>query len=82
MRDIAGEQDIPILEYPTLARSVYFTTQVNQMVREELYIAIAALVAFVLSLKRGERPNRPVVRVPDELSFDAEGRLSGAENRL
>ena len=82
MRDIAGEEDIPILEYPTLARSVYFTTQVNQMVREELYIAIAALVAFVLSLKRGERPNRPVVRVPDELSFDAEGRLSGAENRL
>lgn len=74
MRDIAGEEGLPILEYPALARSVYFTTQVNQMVREELYIAIAALVAFVLSLKRGERPTWPNVEVPEDLRFDGDGR--------
>ena len=74
MRDIAGEEGLPILEYPALARSVYFTTQVNQMVREELYVAIAALVAFVLSLKRGERPTRPNVEVPEDLRFDGDGR--------
>ncbi|MEL6738197.1 MAG: flagellar type III secretion system protein FlhB [Pseudomonadota bacterium] len=74
MRDIAGEEDIPILEYPALARSVYFTTQVNQMVREELYVAIAALVAFVMSLKRGERPRKPSLEVPDDLRFDGDGR--------
>ncbi len=74
MRDIAGEDGMPILEYPALARSVYFTTQVNQMVREELYVAIAALVAFVLSLKRGERPQRPRVEVPEDLRFDGDGR--------
>ena len=74
MRDIAGEEDLPILEYPALARSVYFTTQANQMVREELYVAIAALVAFVLSLKRGERPPRPNVDVPQDLRFDGDGR--------
>ena len=73
MRDIAGEEDIPILEYPALARSVYFTTRVNQMVREELYVAIAALVAFVLSLKRGERPRTPSVEVPEDLRFDGAG---------
>lgn len=73
MRDIAGEEGLPVLEYPTLARSVYFTTQANQMVREELYVAIAALVAFVLSLKRGERPHRPKIEVPDDLRFDADG---------
>ncbi|MEM6493195.1 MAG: EscU/YscU/HrcU family type III secretion system export apparatus switch protein [Pseudomonadota bacterium] len=73
MRDIAGEEDLPILEYPALARSVYFTTQVNQMVREELYVAIAALVAFVLSLKRGERPQTPIVEVPEDLRFDGDG---------
>ncbi|MEL6486070.1 MAG: flagellar type III secretion system protein FlhB [Pseudomonadota bacterium] len=74
MRDIAGEEDIPILEYPALARSVYFTTKVNQMVREELYVAIAALVAFVLSLKRGERPHTPSIDVPEDLRFDGDGR--------
>jgi len=74
MRDIAGEDGLPILEYPALARSVYFTTQANQMVREELYVAIAALVAFVLSLKRGERPQRPKFEVPQGLRFDGDGR--------
>ncbi len=74
MRDIAGEEGVPILEYPALARSVYFTTQVGQMVREELYVAIASLVAFVLSLKRGERPRRPDVDVPKDLRFDTDGR--------
>ncbi|MDJ0979128.1 MAG: flagellar type III secretion system protein FlhB [Erythrobacter sp.] len=81
MRDIAGEEGLPILEYPALARSVYFTTQPNQMVREELYVAIAALVAFVLSLKRGERPSRPRVEVPEDLRFDGEGRPDIAASR-
>jgi len=73
MRDIAGEEGLPILEYPALARAVYFTTRNNQMVREELYIAIASLVAFVMSLKRGESPIRPQVDVPEELRFNADG---------
>ena len=74
MRDIAGEEGLPILQYPALARAVYFTTRKNQMVREELYVAIAALVAFVLSLKRGEHPERPTVEVPEDLRFDGDGR--------
>lgn len=75
MREIAGEDGLPVLEYPQLARAVYFTTQPNQMVREELYVAIAALVAFVMALKRGQRPQRPVVDVPPELCFDGDGKL-------
>lgn len=78
MRDLAGEAGLPVLEYPALARAVYFTTRVNQMVREELYVAIAALVAFVMALKRGERPVRPEIEVPDALRFDADGRLQAA----
>ena len=75
MREIAGENGLPVLEYPQLARAVYFTTRPNQMVREELYVAIAALVAFVLALKRGARPRRPEVEVPPELCFDGDGKL-------
>jgi flagellar biosynthetic protein FlhB len=74
MREIAAEEGLPVLEYPTLARAVYFTTRPNQMVREELYVALASLVAFVMALKRGQRPRRPVVEVPEALRFDGDGR--------
>ncbi|NQZ47637.1 MAG: EscU/YscU/HrcU family type III secretion system export apparatus switch protein [Erythrobacter sp.] len=74
MREISGELDLPVLHYPQLARALYFTTRANQMVREELYVALASLVAFVLSLKRGERPQKPHIEVPGALRFDADGR--------
>ena len=78
MRDLAGEAGLPVLEYPTLARAVYFTTKAGQMVREELYVAIASLVAFVMSLKRGERPVEPHIDVPEGLRFDADGKPENA----
>lgn len=78
MRELAAERKLPVLEYPQLARSVYFTTRENQVIREELYVAVAALVAFVFSLRRGEHPPRPQVEVPLALRFDAQGRLSRA----
>ena len=75
MRELAAELSLPCLEYPALARSVYFTTRERQVIREELYGAIAGVLAFVFSLKRGEHPARPAIEVPIALRFDAEGRL-------
>jgi flagellar biosynthetic protein FlhB len=75
MRELAAEFALPVLEYPALTRSVYFTTRENQVIREELYAAVAGVLAFVLSLKRGETPMRPQVDVPVALRFNAEGRL-------
>ncbi len=76
MRELARELEVPVLEYPVLARSVYFTTQENMMIREELYGAVAAVLAFVMSLKRGEQPRRPEIDVPSEIRFDEFGRAS------
>ncbi len=73
MKQLAAELALPTLEYPALARSVYFTTRENQMIREELYAAVATVLAFVLSLKRGEHPAQPAIEVPVSLRFDAEG---------
>lgn len=78
IRELAAELQVPTLEYPALARSVYFTTRENQVIREELYGAVAGVLAFVLSLKRGEQPLRPAIEVPVALRFDAEGRLDPA----
>ena len=74
MRELAAEYEVPVLEYPALARSVYFTTRERQVIRSELYVAVAAVLAFVLSLRRGEQPVPPQVDVPVTLRFDAEGR--------
>lgn len=76
MKELAREYGVPMLEFPQLARSVYFTTRENQTIREELYGAIAAVLAFVFSLKRGENRPLPAIEVPVELRFDADGRLA------
>ena len=76
IRELAAELDVPCLEIPALARSVYFTTRENQVIREELYGAVASVLAFVFALRRGEKPHLPAVEVPVALRFDADGRLS------
>ena len=73
MRELAAERDLPVLEYPALARSVYYTTREKQVIREELYAAIAGVLAFVLSLKRGQHVPLPHVVVPVALRFNADG---------
>ena len=74
MRELAAELGVPTLEIPPLARSVYFTTRENQMIREDLYAAIASVLAFVLSLKRGDNPDLPSIDLPIHMQFDADGR--------
>ncbi len=76
MKELAREYGVPMLEYPQLARSVYYTTRENQTIREELYAAIASVLAFVFSLKRGESRPMPAIDVPVELRFDVDGRLA------
>ncbi|AIT80633.1 MULTISPECIES: flagellar biosynthesis protein FlhB [Novosphingobium] len=78
MRELAAEYQLPVLEYPALARSVFYTTRERQVIREEHYAAVAAILAFVMSLKRGEKRVRPEVSVPVTLRFDANGNLDPA----
>ena len=68
MKELARELDLPTLEIPQLARSVYYTTRERQIICEDL--------AYVFSLKRGETPPLPAVDVPAALCFDADGRLT------
>lgn len=76
IRELAEEKDVPVLSYPQLARAIYFTARTGQLIREDLYIAVATVIAFVFNLDgsmgRGEAP--PPVEVPPEARFDAAGR--------
>ncbi len=40
IRELAGERDLPVLEYPLLARAVYFTSKVGQEIRDDLYVGV------------------------------------------
>jgi len=77
MRSLAEEAKVPVLHYPELTRAIYYTSKPNHIVDERLYMAVAALLAFLFRLD-GEiaRADKPDIAVPDELRFDADGRLS------
>lgn len=74
IRQLAAERGVPVLEYPTLARGLYYTGVEGQIVRSDLFVAIAAVLAFVYGLKRGDDVMPPVVAVPPGAAFDENGR--------
>lgn len=78
IRALAKENDIPTLEYPQLTRAIYFTTRTGRAVSEDLYVAVAAILAFVFRLESTLANNlvKPVVDVPSTKRFDADGRRS------
>ncbi len=72
IREIAKHKSVPIVEAPTLARSVYAFTKIGKEIPEGLYVAIAQVLAYVYQLDQyfkglGERPKQPVFPVPADL---------------
>jgi flagellar biosynthetic protein FlhB len=47
IRKIAAENDVPVISDPPLARSLHGTVEVGHQVPEELFAAVAQLLAFV-----------------------------------
>lgn len=78
IRQLGSEHHIPALEYPQLTRAIYFTTRTGHAVAEDLYVAVATILAFVfrLDLMMAEQIQRPEIQVPPDKRFDADGRLA------
>ncbi len=55
IREIAKENDIPIVENITLARTLYKTVKVGHGVPRTLYKAVAEILAFVYKLRRRQK---------------------------
>jgi flagellar biosynthetic protein FlhB len=80
IRERAGDNAVPVFLSPTLARALYFTTDVNQSIPESLYYAVAQVIAYVFSLNslgRGaavaEKPNP---EVPQGMRYNTDGTLA------
>ena len=73
IRELAAEFQVPILEYPQLARAVYYTSRENQEVRDDLYMAIATVLAFVFGVNAKAGSAQPAISVPETALFDENG---------
>lgn len=80
IRELAAEMGKPVLEYPALARAVYYTSREGQQIRDDLYVAIATVLAFVfgVNLRAGGGP--PNVIVPETALFDENGERQSSPN--
>ena len=75
IKEIAYETDVPVLQLPPLARSIYYTTELDKEIPNGLFKAVAQVLAFVIgnkAFKEGKTPNRPRdldpdLPIPDEL---------------
>jgi len=52
IRDVAKANNIPIVSYPILARSLYYSTEIGQYIPKGLYVAVAKILAYVFQLKQ------------------------------
>ena len=77
IKEIAREYKIPVLQLPPLARSLYYTTDLDREIPRGLFQAVAQVLAWVLGTKayrEGKAPQPPreldkELPIPDELKF-------------
>ena len=55
IRTIAKEKDVEIIQSPALARSLYYTTEVDEEVPEALFAAVAQVLAFIYQLNEHKK---------------------------
>lgn len=77
IREIAAEHKILLLESPALARSIYYSTELDQEIPAGLYLAVAQVLAYVYQIRqhragRGKRPD-PLgdLPIPNDLRRDS-----------
>lgn len=76
IRTIAKEHGVEIIASPALARSLYYTAEVDEEIPEELFAAVAQVLAFIYQLnefKKG-KGGRPVplakkLPIPDDFRY-------------
>lgn len=52
IKEIAAKNDVPVIEKRELARAIFFSCKVGEMIPEKLYAAVAEVIAFVYLIKK------------------------------
>lgn len=78
IRAEAKAHGVHLFEAAPLARAIYFTTEVEQQVPEDLYHAVAQVIAYVFSLEAASPMNparsKPQVKIPPSMQFSPDGK--------
>ena len=75
IREIAEENEIAIFRAPPLARALYGSTELNQEIPGNLFLAVAQVLAYIFQLRRARRgkARMPVpprnIKVPEEYAL-------------
>lgn len=79
IRELAADQGVMILSYPSVARALYFTGKVGSGIRIDLYAAVATILAFVLRA-HADAADPPAAEAPESALFDEGGRRANASS--
>ena len=72
IRAIASEHNIPLLEAPPLARALFRHTEPGDVIPQQLYNAVAQVLAYVFQLRAGTSPAMPeAIEVPEGMDIPA-----------
>ncbi|MGB0733717.1 MAG: flagellar biosynthesis protein FlhB, partial [Pontibacterium sp.] len=74
IRDVARENNVPIIAAPPLARALYYNAELDQEIPSGLFTAVAQVLAYVYQLKsyKEYRANKPEPLDTDKLTFPDE----------
>lgn len=75
MREMAAEVGTPVMEYPDLTRSIYYTSEVGQVIDDRLYAMVAAVLSFLIQLdeKMVSPLHKPKISLPEDMRYSADG---------
>ena len=65
---------IAIIRSPILARALFFTSDIGGAISEQLYSAVASILAYVYQLERGMDVALEEPEIPEDLIFDELGK--------
>ena len=71
---LANENQVTVFQSPLLARALYFTGEIGKEISENLYSAVASVLAYIFKIERGEESDYPDFELPDDMSFDEYGK--------
>ena len=71
--NLAKEKNINVFSSPLLARALYFTGQIGKEISEDLYASVAAILAYIFKIEKGEFLEKPEIEIPNDLQFDEYG---------
>ena len=78
--DRAKGADVTVFRSPLLARALYYTGEIGAEIAEQLYQAVAVVLAYLYRVDKGEALADPEVEIPESLRFTESGQPLTAEN--